>query len=147
MTLAFTTLSHDETPRGSAALNGVKQVGAHFGVTVIAVVLQGYTSANSGSQQILSAFNATFWRVFGLSAIPLFLAFFLPGRVDPGTGSWRQPAFTVTTLKCITQRNPRGVDRRRTSATRPPQGSSGQLLVKLRELLPFRRCARPPLGV
>ncbi|MEP6480398.1 MAG: DHA2 family efflux MFS transporter permease subunit [Rhodoglobus sp.] len=78
MTLAFTSLSHDETPRGSAAFNVVKQVGAPFGVTVIAVVLQGYASANSGAGQILAAFNATFWWVFGLSAIPLLLAFFLP---------------------------------------------------------------------
>ncbi|MGV8881950.1 MAG: MDR family MFS transporter [Rhodoglobus sp.] len=92
MTLAFTSLSDDETPRGSAAFNVVKQVGAPFGVTVIAVVLQGYASADSGSQQILTAFNATFWWVFGLSAIPLLLAFFLPGRkktqeLDRGDGS------------------------------------------------------------
>jgi EmrB/QacA subfamily drug resistance transporter len=78
MTLAFASLSHAETPRGSAAFNLVKQVGAPFGVTVIAVVLQTYLTGASTASQALAAFNATFWWVLGLSAIPLVLAFLIP---------------------------------------------------------------------
>ncbi|WP_313540666.1 MDR family MFS transporter [Leifsonia aquatica] len=78
MTLAFASLSHAETPRGSAAFNLVKQVGAPFGVTVIAVVLQQYLGGATTASQALSAFNATFWWVLALSAVPLVLAFLVP---------------------------------------------------------------------
>lgn len=78
MTLAFTSLSDAETPRGSAAFNIVKQVGAPFGVTVIAVVLQNYATHATTTQQALGAFTSTFWWVLALSVIPLLLAFFIP---------------------------------------------------------------------
>ena len=78
MTLAFASLTDKETPRGSAAFNVVKQVGAPFGVTVIAVVLQNYLTSATTTAQALDAFNATFWWVFALSAVPLVLAFLLP---------------------------------------------------------------------
>ncbi|MEU7939482.1 MDR family MFS transporter [Microbispora bryophytorum] len=78
MTLAFTGLSHAETPRGSAAFSVVQRVGAPFGVTVIAVILQSYLSGSNGSPEALgSAYSTTFWRVLILSAIPLLLAFFI----------------------------------------------------------------------
>lgn len=80
MTLAFAGLSHAETPRGSAAFNVVKQVGAPFGVTVIAVVLQNYGSGATSAATIAGAFNATFLWVLVLSAVPLLLAFFLPAE-------------------------------------------------------------------
>ena len=78
MTLAFASLSHAETPRGSAAFNVVKQVGAPFGVTVIAVVLQNNLVGAGTAAQALDGFTATFWWVFALSAIPLLLAFLIP---------------------------------------------------------------------
>ena len=78
MTLAFASLSDVETPRGSAAFNVVKQVGAPFGVTVIAVVLQNNHAGAVSTAQALGAFNASFWWVLALSAIPLLLAFLLP---------------------------------------------------------------------
>jgi len=78
MTLAFASLSHAETPRGSAAFNVVKQVGAPFGVTVFAVVLQNNLAHAATASQALGAFNATFWWIFALSAVPLLLAFLLP---------------------------------------------------------------------
>lgn len=78
MTLAFTSLSHDETPRGSAAFNVVQRVGAPFGVTVIAVILQSQLNGATTAAQALPAFAAAFWWALGLSVIPLLLAFFLP---------------------------------------------------------------------
>jgi EmrB/QacA subfamily drug resistance transporter len=80
MTLAFASLSHAETPRGSAAFNVVKQVGAPFGVTVFAVVLQNNLAHVASASQALGAFNATFWWIFALSAVPLLLAFLLPAE-------------------------------------------------------------------
>ena len=78
MTLAFASLSHDETPRGSAAFNVVQRVGAPFGVTVIAVILQSQLTGATTTVQALAAFSTAFWWAFGLSVIPLLLAFFLP---------------------------------------------------------------------
>jgi MFS family permease len=80
MTLAFASLSHAETPRGSAAFSVVQRVGAPFGVTVIAVILQHFLTGATTANAALGAFSATFWWVFALSVIPLLLAFFLPGR-------------------------------------------------------------------
>jgi EmrB/QacA subfamily drug resistance transporter len=80
LALALSGLSHAEAPQGSAAFSVVQRVGAPFGVAVIAVILQrlsvGATSLTAG----LSAFTHTFWWTFGLSTIPLLLAFLLPGK-------------------------------------------------------------------
>jgi EmrB/QacA subfamily drug resistance transporter len=79
MTLAFAGLSHAETPRGSAAFSVVKQIGAPFGVTVIAVILQHQLSAAGTPEESLDAFRTTFWWALGLSIVPLVLAVFIPG--------------------------------------------------------------------
>jgi EmrB/QacA subfamily drug resistance transporter len=78
MTMAFASLSPAETPRGSAAFSIVQRVGAPFGVTVIAVVLQHYLTGATTTAGALAAFNTTFWWVLALSAVPLVLAFFVP---------------------------------------------------------------------
>jgi EmrB/QacA subfamily drug resistance transporter len=78
MTVAFAGLSHAETPRGSAAFSVVKQIGAPFGVTVIAVILQHQLSGAATPEAALDAFRTTFWWALGLTVIPLLLAAFLP---------------------------------------------------------------------
>ncbi len=78
MTMAMASLSHDETPRGSAAFSVVQRVGAPFGVAVIAVILQAYVGGSTTADAILPAFQATFWWVIALSIVPLLLAFFIP---------------------------------------------------------------------
>ena len=78
MTLAFASLSHEEAPRGSAAFSVVQRVGAPFGVAVIAVILEGYLASATTQAAALTAFGNTFWWIFGLSAIPLLLAFLMP---------------------------------------------------------------------
>jgi EmrB/QacA subfamily drug resistance transporter len=82
LALALANLSHDEAPHGSAAFTVVQRVGAPFGVAVVAVILQNLlvTGVDGGT----AAFNVTFWWVFALSAIPLVLAFFLPGKNASG---------------------------------------------------------------
>jgi EmrB/QacA subfamily drug resistance transporter len=81
MTVAFASLEKREVPQASAAFSVVQRVGAPFGVTVVAVLLQGaLSSVTANGGQIVSAFGATFWWVFAFAAVPLVLAFFLPGR-------------------------------------------------------------------
>jgi MFS family permease len=82
LALALANLSHDEAPHGSAAFTIVQRIGAPFGVAVVAVILQNLLASGAGGGT--AAFNATFWWVFGLSAIPLVLAFFLPGKNTVG---------------------------------------------------------------
>jgi len=78
MTLAFASLSQAETPRGSAAFSIVQRVGAPFGVTVVAVVLEHFLVGADTPAAVLAGFGATFWWVLGLSAVPLVLACFMP---------------------------------------------------------------------
>lgn len=81
MTLAFAGLSHAETPRGSAAFSVVQRVGAPFGVTVIAVILESLLNRSGGTPPAMAAaYGTTFWWVLALSALPLLLAFFIPAR-------------------------------------------------------------------
>jgi MFS family permease len=81
MTLAFASLSPAEAAPGSAAFSVVQRVGAPFGVAVIAVILQGHLGHAITAADALGAFTSTFWWILGLSAVPLFLAFFIrPGR-------------------------------------------------------------------
>ncbi|QAY60142.1 DHA2 family efflux MFS transporter permease subunit [Microbacterium protaetiae] len=91
MTLAFASLSHEETPRGSAAFSIVKQVGAPFGVTVIAVILQHFLTGAATTPQALSAFNATFWWVLALSVVPLLFTFLMRGRKKADASSMTTP--------------------------------------------------------
>lgn len=77
-TLAFASLSHAEAPSGSAAFSVVQRVGAPFGIAVIAVILQNLLDDATTRAAQLAAFNGAFWWTFGLSAVPLLLAFLLP---------------------------------------------------------------------
>ncbi|WP_406147686.1 MDR family MFS transporter [Streptomyces sp. NBC_01012] len=85
MTLALAGLSHDETPRGSAAFSVVQRVGAPFGVAVVAVILQNLLAGGTTAADGLSAFTGTFWWIFGLSSVSLLLAFLVPSqkRAEP----------------------------------------------------------------
>jgi len=87
MTLAFTSLTPAQTPRGSAAFSVVQRVGAPFGVAVIAVVLQ---SSLAGAGSMTTAFAHTFWWIVGLSALPLLVVLLVPrsaksAPLDPRT--------------------------------------------------------------
>lgn len=96
MTLAFAGLSHAETPRGSAAFSVVQRVGAPFGVTVVAVILERLLSGAHTPQAALGAFGATFWWVFGLSAVPLALAFFIPSMKRAAAAPSSEPIPAAT---------------------------------------------------
>jgi hypothetical protein len=87
MTLAFGGLSHAEIPRAGAAFSVVQRVGAPFGVTVIAVLLESAltraSSAPDGATAVsmAAAFGSTFWWVFAFATVPLLLGFLLPKPV------------------------------------------------------------------
>lgn len=92
MTVAFASLSRAEVPRASAAFSVVQRVGAPFGVTVVAVLLQSLlTSAAPTPAGIAAAFATTFWWVIAFSAVPLLVAFFLPTQ-DARPASAAAPA-------------------------------------------------------
>jgi EmrB/QacA subfamily drug resistance transporter len=78
-TVAFASLSRAEIPRASAAFSVVQRVGAPFGVTVVAVILQGYLANATGTAAgIAGAFGTTFWWILAFSIVPLVIAFFVP---------------------------------------------------------------------
>ncbi len=78
-TVAFASLDRAEVPRASAAFSVVQRVGAPFGVTVVAVILQDYLAhASATAAGLAGAFNTTFWWVLAFSIVPLVFAFFVP---------------------------------------------------------------------
>ncbi len=84
MTLAFGGLTHEEIPRAGAAFSVVQRVGAPFGVTVIAVLLESALTRASSEPSgmtaaaMTAAFGSTFWWVFAFATVPLVLGFLLP---------------------------------------------------------------------
>lgn len=89
MTLAFADLSRSEIPRAGAAFSVVQRVGAPFGVTVVAMLLESALSHSAPTAAAAAgAFGQTFWWVFAFGAVPLVLAVFLPGRAaEAGRGA------------------------------------------------------------
>ena len=79
MTLAMSSLSRAEVGRATAAFSVVQRVGAPFGVTVIAVLLQSRLAGGAAAD----AFSTTFWWVIALSVAPLVLALLLPSSRHP----------------------------------------------------------------
>jgi MFS family permease len=78
-TVAFASLERAEVPRASAAFSVVQRVGAPFGVTVVAVILQGYLGhASQTAAGLAEAFGSTFWWIMAFSIVPLVVAFFVP---------------------------------------------------------------------
>jgi EmrB/QacA subfamily drug resistance transporter len=102
MASAYLTLRQEAVGRASATLNIVRQIGASFGTSVLAVVLVGQVasrlpagSAGAGLGAIGSippgmreqvapllagAFGQTFWVAFALTALVFVPAIFLPDR-------------------------------------------------------------------
>ena len=76
--IAFGSMARSEVPRGSAAFSVVQRVGAPFGVTVIAVLLESIGAHATSATAVASAFDATFGWVLVFSAVPLALALLLP---------------------------------------------------------------------
>jgi EmrB/QacA subfamily drug resistance transporter len=81
MTLAFADLDRSEIPRAGAAFSVVQRVGAPFGVTVVAMLLESALAhAAPTASAAAGAFGQTFWWVFAFGTVPVVLAVFLPGR-------------------------------------------------------------------
>ena len=89
-TVAFASLERSEVPRASAAFSVVQRVGAPFGVTAVAVILQGYL-AHATATSSAAAFGATFWWITAFSIVPLVIAFFVPKPVRAQATSATEP--------------------------------------------------------
>jgi EmrB/QacA subfamily drug resistance transporter len=83
--IAFGSMARSEVPRGSAAFSVVQRVGAPFGVTVIAVLLESIGAHATTASAVASAFDSTFGWVLVFSAVPLVLALLLPRAKNAAT--------------------------------------------------------------
>jgi EmrB/QacA subfamily drug resistance transporter len=81
--IAFGSLSRTDVARGSAAFSVVQRVGAPFGVTVIAVLLESIGAHATSVAAVAASFDSTFGWVLAFSAVPLVLAFLLPRSQKP----------------------------------------------------------------
>jgi EmrB/QacA subfamily drug resistance transporter len=97
---AYETLSHEQVPRASTAVNIVQRVGGSMGTALVAVVLEhqialgvrgvtgGLSSVSAASavarvriaQPLASAFAATFWWTLGMTVVALVPALLLRRR-------------------------------------------------------------------
>jgi EmrB/QacA subfamily drug resistance transporter len=105
---AYRGLSFEEVPRASTATNIIRQVGGSIGVAVFAVVLQRAISSqfpgaafNLGvtpnhplpptiADRLATAFSTSFWWSFGVCAIAIIPALFLPGPLPASPGVWEE---------------------------------------------------------
>jgi EmrB/QacA subfamily drug resistance transporter len=98
MAALFQTVSREETPRATTALNAIQRIAGAIGTAVLAIVLQRAIAANlpalhGGIQAIAGvsqrprthatpaladAFGTTFWVAVGLTAVALVPALLLP---------------------------------------------------------------------
>ncbi|HXX91216.1 MAG TPA: MDR family MFS transporter [Acidimicrobiales bacterium] len=105
---AYRGLSHEQVPRASTATNIIRQVGGSLGVAVFAVVLQTAIAhqfpghaAGLGMLQVhplpltvadrlADAFATSFWWSFGVCALAILPAVFLPGPLTSAAGVWEE---------------------------------------------------------
>jgi EmrB/QacA subfamily drug resistance transporter len=98
MAAAFQTLSREETPRATSALNAIQRIAGAMGTALLAIILQRAIAANlpnvhggieaitalSRQQQahaapaLADAFASTFWVAVGLIAVSIVPALLLP---------------------------------------------------------------------
>jgi EmrB/QacA subfamily drug resistance transporter len=103
MAAAFQTLSHEETPRATSALNAIQRIAGAIGTALLAIVLQRAIAANlpdlhngiqalatlspdqhaSAAPGLADAFGTAFWVAAGLIAATIVPALLLPGGVRP----------------------------------------------------------------
>jgi EmrB/QacA subfamily drug resistance transporter len=97
MAAAFQTLSREETPRATSAINTIQRIAGAIGTALLAIVLQRVIAADvpdfrGGTQGVAAlsrqsqalplvadAFATTFWIAVGLIALALVPALLLPG--------------------------------------------------------------------
>jgi EmrB/QacA subfamily drug resistance transporter len=97
---AYETLSHEQVPRASTAVNIVQRVGGSVGTALVAVVLEhqiavqvkgvtgGLSAVSTGSlverahiaEPLASAFGATFWWALAMTAVALVPALMMGSR-------------------------------------------------------------------
>jgi MFS family permease len=96
MAAAFQTLSHQETPKATSALNVVQRIAGAIGTAVLAIVLQRSIGAGHGGiqglaglppQQLTRAFGTGFWVALALIAAAIVPAMLLPRTLKQETAA------------------------------------------------------------
>lgn len=76
MSIAYLGLEDSDVPHASMLTRICQQLGASFGVAVVAVVLQNAQAHHT----VEGAFNTSFWWAAGITVVGVAAAFVLPGR-------------------------------------------------------------------
>jgi EmrB/QacA subfamily drug resistance transporter len=98
MAASYYGLRIEEFPRATSAVRSFQQVGASFGIAVLAVILQHESTgqAVTGASGLSSAFGHTFWWAVGFTALAFVPALLLPGRAPvPATEAEKSSASTA----------------------------------------------------
>jgi EmrB/QacA subfamily drug resistance transporter len=78
MAAAFATLSREETPRATSALNAIQRTGGAIGTALLAVVLQRSLRGAHDADALADGFATAFWVAVALLAAALVPALLLP---------------------------------------------------------------------
>jgi MFS family permease len=101
MAAAFQTLTHQETPKATSALNVVQRIAGAIGTAVLAIVLQRSIASGHGGiqrlaslppRQLSAAFATAFWVALALIASAIVPALLLPRLVKPQATAVDTPA-------------------------------------------------------
>ncbi len=79
---AFDGLDRADLPHASSATRIMQQVGGAFGAAVLVVIL----ARQAADHPVVSAFGDTFWWCLSFTALAVWPALLLPGRLLPGAG-------------------------------------------------------------
>jgi MFS family permease len=87
MSVAYDDIGPADIPHATMNIRIAQQVGASFGVAIVAVVLQSLLAHGA-----VSAFHTAFWWAFGIAVIAFVPALALPAARPSGTTAAARPA-------------------------------------------------------
>jgi predicted MFS family arabinose efflux permease len=90
MSVAYNDIGPADIPHATMNTRIAQQVGASFGVAIVAVVLQSLLAHGA-----VSAFHTAFWWAFGITVVAVLPALALPAARPPETPTASRPAETL----------------------------------------------------
>jgi MFS family permease len=91
MSVAYYDIGPADIPHGTMNTRIAQQVGASFGVAIVAVVLQSLLAHGA-----VGAFHTAFWWAFGITLVAFVPALTLPAARTPETPGVSSPAESLT---------------------------------------------------
>jgi len=87
MSVAYNDIGPADIPHATMKSRIAQQVGASFGVAIVAVVLQSLLAHGA-----VGAFHTAFWRSIGITVVAFIPALALPAARQPETAAASRPA-------------------------------------------------------